>query len=59
LLVDPPRSAGRRTPQEITVFKSLGLAIEDVASARRIYDRAVARGAGTWFDLGGLRHADA
>jgi len=59
LLVESPRIPGRRTPQEITVFKSLGLAIEDVASARRIYDRAVARGAGTWFDLGGLRHADA
>ena len=59
LLVDPPRVVGRRTPDEITVFKSLGLAIEDVASARRIYDRAVATGAGTWFELGGLRHADA
>ena len=59
LLLDPPRIQGRRTPQEITVFKSLGLAIEDVASARRIYDRAVATGAGTWFELGGLRDADA
>jgi alanine dehydrogenase len=59
LLVEPPRIDGRRTPQEITVFKSLGLAIEDVASARRIYDRAVANGAGTWFELGGLRDADA
>jgi len=59
LLVDPPRVQGRRTPQEMTVFKSLGLAIEDVASARRIYDRAVATGAGTWFELGGLRDADA
>jgi ornithine cyclodeaminase/alanine dehydrogenase-like protein (mu-crystallin family) len=59
LLVDPPRIQGRRSPREVTVFKSLGLAIEDVASARRIYDRAVAAGAGTWFELGGLRHADA
>ena len=59
LLVDPPRIQGRRSPREVTVFKSLGLAIEDVASARRIYDRAVAAGAGVWFELGGLRHADA
>lgn len=59
LLVDPPRVTGRRSPTELTVFKSLGLAIEDVAAARRIYDRAVASGAGSWVDLGGLRDADA
>ena len=57
LLVDPPRVAGRRSADEITLFKSLGLAIEDLASARRIYDRAVATGAGTWLQLGGLRDA--
>ena len=59
LLVDPPRVPGRRSAQEITLFKSLGLAIEDVAAARRVYDRAVATGAGTWMYLGGLRDADA
>ena len=59
LLVDPPRVQGRRSPQEITLFKSLGLAIEDVAAARRVYDRAVATGAGRWLELGGLRDADA
>jgi ornithine cyclodeaminase len=59
LLVDPPRITGRRSPTELTVFKSLGLAIEDVAAARRIHDRAVASGAGSWVDLGGLRDADA
>ena len=59
LLVDPPRIAGRRSADELTVFKSLGLAIEDVAAARRIYDRAVATGAGSWVDIGGLRDADA
>lgn len=46
---------GRRTPEDITLFKSLGLAIEDVAAARFIYDRAVATGAGTWLEIGGLR----
>ena len=59
LLLDPPRIEGRRSPRELTVFKSLGLAIEDVASARRVYDRAVATGAGSWIQLGGLRDADA
>ena len=59
LLVEPPRIQGRRSADEITLFKSLGLAIEDLAAARRIYDRAVATGAGTWFELGGLRDAHA
>jgi ornithine cyclodeaminase/alanine dehydrogenase-like protein (mu-crystallin family) len=59
LLLDTPRIAGRRSADELTVFKSLGLAIEDVAAARRIYDRAVATGAGSWVDIGGLRDADA
>jgi len=58
LLLDPPRLQGRRSRDEITLFKSLGLAIEDVAAARRIYDRAVATGAGKWLELGGLRDAD-
>ena len=57
LLVDPPKIEGRRSAQEITLFKSLGLAIEDVAAARRVYDRAVAIGAGSWLALGGLRDA--
>lgn len=59
LLVDPPRAQGRRSASEITLFKSLGLAIEDVAAARRVYDRALASGAGRWLELGGLRDADA
>jgi len=57
LLLERPTIAGRRSAGEITVFKSLGLAIEDVAAARSIYDRAVATGAGTWIQLGGLRDA--
>lgn len=59
LLVDPPRVAGRRSNEDVTVFKSLGLAIEDVAAAHRIYTRAVETGAGTWVELGGLRDAHA
>lgn len=37
---------GRRTPEEITVYKSVGHAVEDAAAARLVYDRAVAAGAG-------------
>jgi len=59
LLIEPPRIPGRRSADEITLFKSLGLAIEDVAAARRIYDRALAAGAGRWLELGGLRDAHA
>ena len=37
---------GRRSPQELTVFKSLGLAVEDLAAAEHAYARANAAGAG-------------
>jgi ornithine cyclodeaminase len=49
------RVEGRRTDAEITLFKSLGLAVEDVASAHHIHARARATGAGTWVELGGAR----
>jgi ornithine cyclodeaminase len=48
---------GRQSPQEITLFKSLGLAVEDVAAARHVYQKAIAQGRGTWVELGGSRHA--
>ena len=37
---------GRQAPEEITLFRSLGLAIEDVAAAKHIYDAAVRMGRG-------------
>jgi len=51
------RADGRRSPAEITVFKSLGLAVEDVASAHHIHARATEKGVGTWVELGGGRDA--
>jgi ornithine cyclodeaminase/alanine dehydrogenase-like protein (mu-crystallin family) len=45
------RVAGRGHASEITVFKSLGMAVEDVAAARLAYDRAIARGLGRGFVL--------
>lgn len=47
--------AGRRAPEEITLFKSLGIAVEDLAAAHTIYRTALERGAGTALELGGLR----
>jgi alanine dehydrogenase len=38
--------AGRRDAAEITLFKSLGLAVEDLAAADHIYRRALAEGRG-------------
>jgi alanine dehydrogenase len=38
---------GRTSPQEITLFKSVGFAPEDAVTARLAYDRAVAAGLGT------------
>jgi ornithine cyclodeaminase len=47
--------SGRESPSDITLFKSLGLAIEDVAAARHIYEKGTAHGTGIWVSLGGLR----
>ncbi len=46
---------GRRAADEITLFESLGLAIEDIAAAQLVYERARQQGAGTAIDLGGRR----
>jgi alanine dehydrogenase len=40
------RVSGRRSPDEITIFKSLGMAVEDVAAAHLAFERARARGLG-------------
>ncbi|HSN53527.1 MAG TPA: hypothetical protein VLT32_02600, partial [Candidatus Sulfomarinibacteraceae bacterium] len=43
---------GRRSSDEITLFRSLGLAVEDLAAGRLVYRRARARGIGTKVELG-------
>ena len=45
--------AGRRAPSDITVFESLGIAVEDLASAHHLLERARETGAGQWLDWGG------
>jgi alanine dehydrogenase len=43
------RAPGRQSPARVTVFKSLGMAVEDVAAAHLAYVRARAQGRGsTW-----------
>jgi ornithine cyclodeaminase/alanine dehydrogenase-like protein (mu-crystallin family) len=48
---------GRANRDDVTLFKSLGLAVEDVASLRHIHTKAMASGSGTRFAFGGLREA--
>jgi ornithine cyclodeaminase len=38
---------GRTSPDDVTLFKSVGMAVEDVATARELYARAQTRGRGT------------
>jgi len=42
---------GRRSSEEITIFKSLGLAVEDLAAAEHVLARAEAEGAGAVVSL--------
>lgn len=47
---------GRTSPSDVTLFKSVGLAIEDVAAAQHIYSKARGSGFGTFVAFGGGRH---
>ncbi len=43
---------GRTSPDEITLFKSLGLAVEDLAAANYLYRKAKELNAGVWVEFG-------
>jgi ornithine cyclodeaminase/alanine dehydrogenase-like protein (mu-crystallin family) len=45
------RKAGREKPEERTMACNLGLALEDMAVAPLIYERALEKGIGTWLPL--------
>ena len=45
------RVAGRRTPEQVTLFKSLGLAVEDIVAAQLVVTRARAAGLGQAISL--------
>jgi alanine dehydrogenase len=47
------RRPGRTSAEEITIFDSTGVAIEDVAAAAAVYEAAVAAGRGATIDLAG------
>jgi ornithine cyclodeaminase/alanine dehydrogenase-like protein (mu-crystallin family) len=49
------RIPGRRSPEEVTLFKSLGLAVEDLAAAHLVLTEAARIGAGLVVELGGVR----
>lgn len=46
------QNEGRKTENEITLFKSLGIALEDVAAAYHIYQKVSDSGEGTWVEFG-------
>jgi ornithine cyclodeaminase len=49
------RLIGREDEAQVTLFKSLGLAVEDVAAAHVVHHEAERRNVGTLVELGGLR----
>ena len=49
------RVEGRTSGNEITLFKSLGIAVEDLAAAHHVLRRAAVSDLGTWVEIGG-RH---
>jgi ornithine cyclodeaminase/alanine dehydrogenase-like protein (mu-crystallin family) len=53
------KAPARTSPEEVTLFKSLGIAIEDLASAHRIYEICKERELGTWVEIGGLHFGKA
>ena len=51
------KKVGRRNDEEITLFNSLGVAVEDLATAHHVALRALERGVGARIAFGGLRDA--
>jgi alanine dehydrogenase len=45
------RAPGRQSAEDITLFKSLGIGLEDIAVAMKVYQKAKEAGVGRWLDL--------
>ena len=45
------KNSGRKSPSEITIFKSVGIAAQDVAVAKLVYDRALKNNVGQDIDF--------
>jgi ornithine cyclodeaminase len=51
------KEAGRRSEEEVTLFESLGLGVEDLAAAHFLHRRAETEAAGVECELGGRRES--
>jgi ornithine cyclodeaminase len=51
------RVPGRVSRDDVTIYESLGIALEDLASAHAIHRRALETGAGVWLEWGGPPNA--
>ena len=49
----------RGSDEEVTLFKSLGISIEDLAAARSVYETAKEQQLGTWVEIGGSHFGSA
>jgi ornithine cyclodeaminase len=47
------RKAGRTSDHEITLFKSVGIAVEDIAAAEYVFEQAELKGLGTAMEFDG------
>jgi ornithine cyclodeaminase/alanine dehydrogenase-like protein (mu-crystallin family) len=45
------REPGREHPEQITLFKSLGIAVQDIALGIQVFQRAKAQNIGTWLEF--------
>jgi len=45
------RAPGRTSPEDITLFKSLGIGLEDIAVAMKVFEKAKEAGVGRWLDI--------
>jgi len=45
------RAAGRKSVDDITLFKSLGIGLEDIAVAMKVFQKAKDAGVGRWMEL--------
>lgn len=48
------RAKGRPTDSSVTIFKSLGIAVEDLVLAKLVYDRAIKEGGGVEVEFRGV-----
>jgi len=47
---------GRTNEKEVTIFKSLGVAVQDLAAGHYVYMQAKSKNIGTWLEFNGERH---